>query len=72
MWKIIPILLGVVISYVVALIMNALGFTNADGSTILDFSGVAASSAVGLPPFQLCKFFYFTSYKSTTVHYPEI
>ena len=56
MWKIIPILLGVVISYVVALIMNALGFTNADGSTILDFSGVAASSAVGLPPFQLCKF----------------
>lgn len=56
MWKIIPILLGVVISYVVALIMNALGFTNADGSVILDFSGVATSSAVGLPPFQLCKF----------------
>ena len=56
MWKIIPILLGVVISYAVALIMNAIGFTNADGSAILDFSGVSASSFVGLPPFLLCKF----------------
>lgn len=56
MWKIIPILLGVVISYAVALIMNMAGFTNADGSTILDFSSVASSSVVGLPPFQLCKF----------------
>ena len=53
MWKIIPILLGVVISYAAALIMNALGFTNADGSAILDFSGVAASSFVGLPPIAL-------------------
>ena len=56
MWKIIPILLGVVISYVVAFIMNAAGFTNADGSAILDFSSVASSSLIGLPPFQLCKF----------------
>lgn len=56
MWKIIPILLGVVISYAVALIMNMAGVTNADGSAILDFSSVAASSVVGLPPFQLCKF----------------
>jgi uracil permease len=56
MWKIIPILLGVIISYVVALIMNALGFTNADGSAILDFSTVASSAVVGIPPFQLCKF----------------
>lgn len=56
MFKIIPILLGVVISYVVALIMNAMGFTNADGSAILDFSGAASASFVGLPPFQLCKF----------------
>lgn len=56
MWKIIPILLGVVISYGVALIMNAVGFTNADGNAILDFSGVASSSIAGLPPFQLCKF----------------
>lgn len=56
MWKIIPILMGVVISYVVALIMNAIGFTNPDGSAILDFTGVASASVVGLPPFTLCKF----------------
>lgn len=56
MWKIIPILMGVVISYVVAIAMNALGFTNADGTPILDFTSVASSSFVGLPPFQLCKF----------------
>lgn len=56
MWKIIPILLGVVISYGVALIMNAVGFTNADGSAILDFSSVSSSSIAGFPPFQLCKF----------------
>ena len=56
MWKIIPILLGVVISYGAALIMNAVGFTNADGSAILDFSSVSSSSIAGLPPFQLCKF----------------
>ena len=56
MWKIIPILLGVVISYVVALVMNAAGFTNPDGSAILDFSGVAAAGFVGLPDFMFCKF----------------
>lgn len=56
MWKIIPILMGVVISYIVAAVMNVLGFTNADGTAILDFTSVAASSYIGLPPFQLCKF----------------
>lgn len=56
MWKIIPILMGVVISYVVAIIMNAIGFTNADGSAILNFASVADAKFVGLPPFQLCKF----------------
>lgn len=56
MFRIIPILLGVVISYVVALVMNACGMTNADGSAILNFSGVASASFVGLPPFQICKF----------------
>ena len=56
MFKIIPILLGVVLSYVVALIMNALGFTNADGSAILNFASVAEANWVGLPPFILCKF----------------
>ena len=56
MFRIIPILMGVVISYVVAVIMNACGITNPDGSAILDFSSVAAASIVGLPPFQICKF----------------
>lgn len=56
MFKIIPILMGVVISYAVALVMNAMGMTNPDGSAILNFSSVATSGIVGLPPFQLCKF----------------
>lgn len=56
MFKIIPILMGVVISYCVALIMNAIGVTNADGSAILDFAPVAAANWVGLPPFQFAKF----------------
>lgn len=56
MLRIIPILLGVTISYAAALILNAVGMTNADGRAILDFSGAAAASLVGLPPFQLCKF----------------
>lgn len=56
MFKIIPILMGVVISYVAALIFNAVGMTNADGSAILNFAGVQSAGWVGLPPFQLCKF----------------
>ncbi|MBO5071011.1 MAG: uracil-xanthine permease [Roseburia sp.] len=56
MFKIIPILMGVVISYVAAVIFYALGMTNADGSAILNFAGVQSASWVGLPPFQLCKF----------------
>jgi uracil permease len=56
MFKIIPILLGVVISYVFALILHACGFTNPDGSAIFDFAGITAASWVGLPPFQLPKF----------------
>ncbi len=56
MFRIIPILMGVIISYVVALILNALGFSNADGSAILSFSSIAAESWVGIPKFQLCKF----------------
>ena len=56
MFKIIPILMGVVISYVAAIIMNACGMTNADGSAILNFAGVASANWVGLPPFTLAKF----------------
>lgn len=56
MFRIIPILLGVVISYAAALIMQEAGLTNPDGSAILNFTEVASASWVGLPPFQLCKF----------------
>ena len=56
MFRIIPILMGVVISYVVAVIFNAAGMTNADGSAILDFTGMAAAKVVSVQPFVLCKF----------------
>lgn len=55
MIKIIPILLGVVGSYVVAVIANACGATilNAEGVAVplIDFSTVAAASPIGLQPF---------------------
>ncbi|SFA84294.1 uracil permease [Acetitomaculum ruminis DSM 5522] len=56
MFKIIPILLGVLVSYLVAFIMHQAGMTNPDGSAILDFSNVASASIIGLPDFQICKF----------------
>ena len=56
MFKILPILMGVVISYVCAVIFNALGMTNADGSAILDFTAVHEAAWVGLPDFFICKF----------------
>ncbi len=56
MFKIIPILMGVVISYAVALLMNVIGITNPDGSAILDFSAIASAGIVGVPPIQICKF----------------
>ena len=56
MFKIIPILMGVIVSYAVAAILNACGITNPDGSAILSFADVASAGLVGLPPFQLAKF----------------
>lgn len=56
MFKIIPILMGVLISYGVALILHFCGMTNPDGSAILSFSGVSDAHFLGLPPFQICKF----------------
>ncbi len=56
MLKIIPILLGVVISYVCAIIFNAAGMTNADGSSILQFGAIAEASIISFQPFQICKF----------------
>ena len=56
MFKIIPILMGVVIAYIFALILNAVGVTNPDGSAIFDFTSIAAAKFVGIPNFQICKF----------------
>ena len=56
MVKIIPILLGIGGAYVIALIMNAVGMTNADGSAILDFAAAAEARIVGMPPFMAPRF----------------
>jgi len=54
--RIVPILLGLVGAYVVALIMHFMGMTNPDGSAILNFTGLAEASIIGLPPFMLPRF----------------
>ena len=56
MLKIIPILLGVVISYLAAILMNNFGVTAADGQPLLNFAAVADAGWIGLPPFQFAKF----------------
>ena len=56
MLKIIPILLGVAISYAVALVLNGVGMTNADGSAILDLTAVEAAKWFSMQPFEMCKF----------------
>ncbi len=56
MFKIIPILLGVVGAYAVALVLHTIGITNPDGSAIFDFASVASSNWVDVPPFEICKF----------------
>jgi len=65
MIKIIPILLGIGGAYILALILNTAGLTNANGSAIIDFSaalsrvggdGGISGSIVGLPPFMAPRF----------------
>ena len=56
MLKIIPILMGVVIAYIVAMVMNAAGLTNPAGTAILDYSQIHSAGWFGLPQFQLVKF----------------
>ncbi|MBR6236095.1 MAG: uracil-xanthine permease [Spirochaetales bacterium] len=58
MIKIIPILLGVVISYIIALIANAFGATTASGAPLIDFSAVSGAKIIGLQPM-------FTNFKGT-------
>ena len=59
MIKIIPILLAVAISYAVALILNAFGVTNPDGSALVDLSNIAVNTVadvVNIPDFFIAKF----------------
>ncbi|MBR4888978.1 MAG: uracil-xanthine permease [Clostridia bacterium] len=56
MLRIIPILMGVVIPYAVAVVLHLCGVTNPDGSAILNFAPIADAGWVGLPPFAICKF----------------
>ena len=56
LFRIIPILMGIAVSYVVALVMHMAGMTNPDGSAIFNFAAIGESSWVGLPAFQICKF----------------
>ena len=56
MFRIIPILMGVLIAYGVALLMTLAGIKNPDGSAILAFSAVKEAGFIGLPTFQLAKF----------------
>lgn len=56
MFKIIPILMGVVIAYAFALILTACGIANPNGKAILDFTSISGAKWIGLPTFQMCKF----------------
>lgn len=56
MMKIIPILMGVVISYAVAFILYKFGVTNPDGTAILNFADVAKARLIDVPPFMIAKF----------------
>ncbi len=56
MFRIIPILMGVVVGYIAAVIFHYCGMTNADGSAILNFAPIADAKWVGLPPFEIAKF----------------
>ena len=56
LFRIIPILMGIAVSYVIALIMHMAGITNPDGSAIFNFAAIGESSWVGVPAFKFCKF----------------
>lgn len=56
LFRIIPILMGVVIAYGFAILCNMCGITNPDGSAVINFAAVGNAPWVGLPDFQLAKF----------------
>lgn len=56
MLKLIPILMGVVLLYIAAVFLDIAGFTNTDGSAIINYNTIANASWIGLPPFKMCNF----------------
>ena len=54
--RLMPILIGLAGAYLLAVIMNAAGMTNADGSAIIEFSGIAGAQPIGLAPFMAPRF----------------
>lgn len=56
MFRIIPILLGVLIAYAFACLCNMTGITNPDGSQVISFGAVSQAAWIGLPNFQIAKF----------------
>lgn len=55
-FRLIPILMAIVISYIFAIIFSSMGYTNADGSAILNFSNISETALIELPKFQIAKF----------------
>lgn len=56
MVKIVPILLGIGVAYIAAVIMHNIGMTNPSGSAIIDFSSTEGAGIIGMPPFFLPRF----------------
>ncbi|MCF0120082.1 MAG: uracil-xanthine permease [Duodenibacillus sp.] len=56
MLRIIPILMGITVSYLAASVLSACGAANPDGSAIIDYAPIAQAAWFGLPDFQVCKF----------------
>jgi len=56
MVRLVPILLGIVGAYIIALILHSLGVSNPNGSAIFEFETLAAAAPVGMPPFMLPRF----------------
>ena len=56
MARLMPVLLALAGAYLIAVIMNAVGMTNADGSAVIEFTGIAGSNIAGLAPFMAPRF----------------
>ena len=54
--KVVPILIGLVGAYVIALAVHRFGGTNPDGSAILNFEGLSGAGIVSLPDFMMPRF----------------